>query len=327
MKKISLLKIALFILGIIFLFLLVRKAGIKEILRAVEGARIELIILGLVFYLALVLIRAFKWFFIAKKFKPDLKYKKFLPFYLINYILGNISPLKSGETITPFIFKKYLNIPFGQGLSVVFLDRLLELIIFSLFFLSAVIYIIMSGILNHASFISIIIASAVLIFLISAVIAIIKRQSYAFKIISYLKRISVTKKTALFLEKELDVFYSSLKLLEKSYKKLILLTIFSWCLELLSFYFVFSSVIALPFFKVASSQIMSIAAAFVTFIPAGIGIGEIGTIYILKLFGFSVALTTAGVLLARVILTGTLALLGIIGILFIKRPEQLLQKT
>ena len=76
------------------------------------------------------------------------------------------------------------------------------------------------------------------------------------------------------------------------------------------------------FLRIASAQILAIAATLVTFIPGGIGIGELGVVYILNLFYYPAALTTAAVLLARLILTGTLLASGIAGSFLLKEKAE-----
>lgn len=61
------------------------------------------------------------------------------------------------------------------------------------------------------------------------------------------------------------------------------------------------------------------AAAFITFIPGGVGMAEISVVSILGLFGYPSLLTISGVLLVRLFLTGTLLISGLIGLLLIKK--------
>jgi len=100
------------------------------------------------------------------------------------------------------------------------------------------------------------------------------------------------------------------------------LTLICWFLDFLSFYFIVSSVLSASFFNIATAQVMAIAAALLTFIPVGIGIGELGIVYILNLFNYPTALSTTGALLARIILTGTLLTIGIIGTFLLRERKK-----
>ena len=87
---------------------------------------------------------------------------------------------------------------------------------------------------------------------------------------------------------------------------------------MVSYYLVFTSVISIPFLQVASSQMITAAATFVTFLPGGLGIAEGGMVYILKLFNYPAYLLLGGALLNRILLTGTLLFTGIIGSMLLK---------
>ena len=125
------------------------------------------------------------------------------------------------------------------------------------------------------------------------------------------------------IKNSLESFYASLDLFKEKniYKFMIPLTLLGWVLEFLAFYLVFSSVFQAPFLHIISAQAISMAATFLAFVPGGIGVGEAGIIYILNLFGHSIPLATTGALLARLVLTGTVFLLGSLGSLLIKEKE------
>ena len=99
------------------------------------------------------------------------------------------------------------------------------------------------------------------------------------------------------------------------------LTLMGWLFEFLAFYFIFRSVLPARFLEIFSAQTISMAATFVAFVPGGLGVGEVGVIYILSLFGYSSLIATSGAFLARIFLTGTVFLLGIIGSLLIKEKS------
>ncbi|MFA6455133.1 MAG: lysylphosphatidylglycerol synthase transmembrane domain-containing protein [Patescibacteria group bacterium] len=316
-------KLALFFLGVLLLFFLVRRVGFREIIEIISQTRLNFIIYGFLIYLLLILARALKWFLLIKAGGSEIKYKEFLPFYFVNSLISNISPLKSGEAATPFILKKYLKIPVGQGFSVVILDRFFELIIFTLIFASAIIYIIKSVVVGGLVLSIFKWALAGFVLLIFLLITVIVSQKYTFKILALLNRFekySLIKRILEFIKKELLIFYESLLLYKNKsvIKFMIPLTLIGWLFEFLSFYLIFISVMPAPFLHIASAQILAIAATLVTFIPGGMGVGELGTVYILNLYNYPAILSTAGALLARLILTGTLLILGISGTFFIK---------
>lgn len=316
-------KLILFSFGLLLLFGLIYRIGFYEIIKIITKAKLIFLFLGVLVYLILIFTRSLKWFLLVKIIGNRLKYRQFFPFYLVNSLMGNITPFKSGETVTPFLFKKYLKIPVGQGFSVVILDRLFELIIFTIILILAIFYILNQGIQNSL-ILSIFQGILITLFLLLAVlitVVISKRITLRIiKLFSFFKRYSLGKKILEFIEKELNAFYSILPLFKNKriYQFMMPLTLLGWFFEILAPYLIFSSILPILFIDIATAQIIATAATFVTFIPGGIGIGEIGMVYILGLFDYSLILTASGVLLVRLFLTGTLLISGLIGFLLIR---------
>lgn len=316
-------KLIFFVFGFSFLFFLIKKIGLQEIIKAASGAKINFLIYGFIIYLTLILTRAFKWFLMIRRDGTKIGFIKFLPFYFVNCLLGNITPFKTGEAGTPLLMQKYLGIPVGRGLSVVILDRFFELVIFALIFLTSIVYIMNAGIATGivSSVLKWALAFFTLLIFFLLVVIISKKTSLRIlNFFSFLKKYSFPKKLLEFAEKELHVFYDGLSLFreKKVYKFIIPITIICWFFELFSYYLIISSVLPASFLDIATAQIVAIVATIITFIPMGIGIGELGTVYVLKAFGYSAVLSATGVLLARFFLTGTLLGVGVIGTLLLK---------
>jgi len=320
-------KLILFSIGLLFLFGLIYQVGPYGIIGIIAKAKLSFLFLGALVYLILIFTRSFKWFLLVRIIKNEIKYKQFLPFYLVNSLMGNITPFKSGETVTPFLFKKYLKIPVGQGFSIVILDRLFELITFTIILVLAVFYMLNWGIQNslilsifQGVFIALFLLLAILLILVAS-----KRITFKIvKLFDFFKRYSLGKKILEFAKKELDAFYNILPLFkrEKAHRFMVPLTLLSWFFEILAFYFVFSSVFSIPFINIATAQIIVAAATFITFIPGGVGVAEISMVYLLGLFGYSNVLTLSGGLLVRLFLTGTLLISGLVGFFLIKDKKQ-----
>ena len=144
----KIIKLSLLALGVLLLAGLLYKAGITEIAKAITHAKIGFLLFGFLTYLLLVLTRALKWLLLLRKTDLKINYLEFLPFYFVNSLMGNITPFKSGEAATPFIFKKYLKIPASRGFSIVILDRFFELAIFIIILALAALYIMSAGVQN-----------------------------------------------------------------------------------------------------------------------------------------------------------------------------------
>jgi len=313
MTKNRAIKLVLFLVGLSLLFALIYKVGFSEVVRVISGAKLYFAVFGVLVYLIVIFIRSCKWFLLIRVLGKRINYRRFVPFYLVNSLMGNLTPFKSGEAVTPFLFKKYLKIPVGQGFSVVILDRFFELVIFTIILVLAVFYILNSEIQN-AFILSVFRWALIALFLLLALLitALISRR-ITLKI-ARLLRLG-------FLEEELNVFYNTLFLFKnkKVYRFIIPLTIVVWFLEISAHYLVFSSVLSVPFINVAVAQIIAAAAIFISFVPGGVGIGEAGMVYVLGLFGYPPVLTASGVILIRLFLTGTVLGAGLVGSVFVKR--------
>jgi len=310
----KIIRLTLFSFGLLLLFGLVYRVGFYKITEVIKEPKLFFLFLGILVYLILILIRSFKWFLLIRMIKNRIKYQQFVPLYLANSLMGNITPFKSGETITPFLFKKYLKIPVGQGFSVVIFDRFFELLIFTIILILSVFYVLnqqIQNILTSSVFRGMLIA----FFLLLAVfITIIISKRITLKIVRFFRVLR-------FVEKELDSFYNALSLFrnKKAYQLIIPLTLISWFLDVLAYYLVFSSVFHFPFIDVVIAQIIATSATFVTFMPGGVGVAEVSVVYILSLMGHSVLLATSGVLLVRLFLTGTLLITGLVGSILIRK--------
>ncbi len=317
-------RLILFSFGLLLLFFLIYQVGFYEIIKTIVRAKLKIAFLGVCFYIVLIFTRSLKWFILVRILKNEIKYKELLPLYLINSLMGNVTPFKAGETATPFLFKKYLKIPVGQGFSVIILDRFFEMMVLTVISSLAVLYMLNSGESNSLILFTLqgVLISLFLLLAIFIIVVASKRITLRIlRLFIFLKKYPVAKGGLEFIEKELNIFYTSLSLFKdkRAYQFVVPLTLLSWFFEILAFYLVFSSVISVPFIKIAVSQIIAMAAAFITFIPGGVGMAEISVVSILGLFGYPSLLTISGVLLVRLFLTGTLLISGLIGLLLIKK--------
>jgi len=319
-------KIILFLLSILILLFLLKKTDLREILEIISKANLLMAFLGIILYLCLVFFRSLKWFLLTKEIKKEVKYSEVLPIFLINSFLGNITPLKSGGVLSPFLFKKYLKISEGQGFSVMMIDMFFEIIVFCLLLLFSLFYIINSNIKNQLS--SVVFKELLFLVILMAVFACAilfskKIAARFLRIFSFFKKNPFLNKIIDFFEKQIESFYQTIILCKekKSYYYMIPLTIAVWLFEILSFYLIFASVSPIPFLKITTTQIIAAAATFLVLTPAGIGVAELSIVFILSLFGYPYNLILAGTLLTRFLLTGTLFLTGFSGFLLIKNKE------
>lgn len=312
MNKNLTIKLFLFTVGLCLLISLVYRAGFNEVAIAIRGAKWYFAVLGVLAYLVVIFFRSLRWFLLVRIIKKEINYRQFFPFYLVNSLIGNVTPFKLGEAATPFLFKKYLEIPVGQGFSVIILDRFLELITLIIISISAIFCVLNRGIESslilsvfRGLFITFFIVLAVLIF-----VVIFKKTTL--KIVGSLKFLK-------FIEKELNIFYNTLPLFKKAYKFLVPLILIGWFFEMSAPYLVYKSIFPVFFIDIILAQMLTLGVSLVTFVPGGMGVVEVSVFYILNSFGYSPLLVTSGALLARILLTGALLTSGLVGSLLIKK--------
>lgn len=305
-------KSILFLIGLLLLFALVYQIGFYEIIRTMARAKLPIAFSGVFFYAVLIFVRSLKWFILVRVLKNEINYKQLLPLYLVNSLMGNLTPFKSGETATPFLFKKYLKIPVGQGFSIIILDRFFELIIFTIILVLAVFYILNQGIQDGLILSVFRWVFAPLFLLLAVLITMLVSKKITLKVVRFFKILR-------FIEKELDSFYNALSLFKdkKAYQFIVPLTIMGWFLTILAYYLVFISVSPVSFINITVAQIIATAATFVSFVPGGVGIGEVSVVYILGLLGYPLVLATSGAILTKLFLAGTLLIAGLVGLILL----------
>jgi len=319
----KIIKIILFCLGLSLLFFLLHHVGFKETIRHISEANPVFLFLGVLSYFIVISIRSFKWFILIRVIDPEVKYRKFLPFYLVNTLIGNTTPFKSGEAVTPFLFKRYLKIPVGRGFFVVILDRFLELMTFVIILILVFFYILNRGIENGLVLSVFKWLFAVFFLILIFLIIVAVSRKIVLKVVSFFKKYSFLKRIFEFIEKELNVFYEALPLFKNKgiYQTVVPLTLLGWLFDFLAFYFIFSSVFSIYFMDIVVAQVINVGASLITFIPGGLGVSEISSVYMLSLFGHSIILSTAAILLVRLLLTGFLLIFGLIGSLLLKEKK------
>ncbi|MBI2041615.1 MAG: flippase-like domain-containing protein [Candidatus Nealsonbacteria bacterium] len=305
-------KLIIFLIGLGLLFFLIYRVGPSEIVKAFSEAKLYYIVSAVFVYILLIATRSLKWFLMVRIFENKIKYRQFLPIYLFNSLMGSITPLKSGEAITPVLFNKYFKIPVGRGFSVIVLDRFFELAIFTLVLTASIVYILNSGIQNDLLLRFFRGALAVIFLALFLMVAALISKRITLRMLKFFRIIR-------FAEKETDAFYDALPLLKnkKAYLFLTPLTVLCWFFEISSSYLMYNSVFPAPFLISASISMVTGAATFATFIPGGIGVIEVGVAYLFGLFGYSTVSAASSVILARVFLTGTLFISGLLGLIFV----------
>ena len=212
-----------------------------------------------------------------------------------------VTPGGSGNIIKSHFLKKHYNYSNSKTLPLVFVERFHD-------FLAVTTIITITLFFSYLwqSFVLVIIS---LIFLIIIYLT-IKKNSLLEKFLTTMKKIKFLSKYIPSLE-----FNESLILLTnwKTTLKAWLISIFSWSLEIISFYYVFKSFgIHLNFIEAGQVVYTSILIGALSFIPAGIGFTEGTLIALLTVYGYDLSIVTASVLMLRIVTVWFATLIGFI---------------
>ena len=130
MNKKSLL---LLLLVLSILIVLVYSVGTDDIIDTLKDVKIEYIILGIVFFIISLFVKALRWYVLLKDAYPNLRYQTLLAPYLFGYALSASLPAKSGDLARLGVKKHYLDINIGDSAAALFCYRIADYLFVSLF--------------------------------------------------------------------------------------------------------------------------------------------------------------------------------------------------
>lgn len=326
-KKRKVVGASLLIVGLILLIGLIKIQGWRNILDALRRARVSWIAASVVVYYFGVLVRAFKCYCLLKSLHYQMYFRDFVPLYLVNSVIGTITPMRSGESAFPFLLKKHMKSSIGDGFSIVFIDRLFELVVLLLLMSASTVYIIFSFELPPILSKTLVIAFIIIVVVTAILISISFQKNMALAILAYLDkcmrkshRLDLLRGALARIVHELGRFYEGLALFNRKGipKYLFILTIVVWGFELLALYLLAKSLINASFSAFASCQIISAGVALASFIPAGIGSANVSFVYLLSLAGYPKTESTAISLLAPSLFLGSLSVFAVFLFSFVK---------
>jgi uncharacterized protein (TIRG00374 family) len=230
----------------------------------------------------------------------------FLPMYCIVHLLGNLTPIRSGEMSGPLFLRKYIQLPYSDGIALIVLETALEAFVFGIGFLFAIIYFGLNF-LSYSELSEAVIKWACLAVLIVMLCTYIIRfillrplqRKGGTKLIvsSYLTKIRFLERIKQVIRKISQAFWLFGKNRIIAYS--ILLTILAWILGILRVYPMLSAVGNFELLDVSASFVVVAAFSMITLIPLGIGVAKMGWIVVLESLGYEQSLVVAGMLLER----------------------------
>ena len=113
------------LISALFLYLAFRKVDFGLVWFHLKSAKWAWVLLGLVFYFAGVVVRAWRWKVLLNPLKP-MSVKKLFPVVCVGYMGNNIYPARAGEFLRAFILKQKDDVSFSGSLATIVVERLFD---------------------------------------------------------------------------------------------------------------------------------------------------------------------------------------------------------
>jgi glycosyltransferase 2 family protein len=316
LKWTDFIKYFLILMGLGVLFFFIKSLKLETIKLTLSQLVYGDIVMVLLLTLVIVLIKGLRWkFLIRETTKTDISASFAIGSVLAGFAAGTLTPGRGGEIAKPLMAKATYGISLSRSISVVFIEKMLELSATVILSIAAIA--LLGGTVIGKTYPVITFAVLILVFIILLVRftqMMNKFSKFIFRKIIFIE--SVRKKVL----KLIDVFFTSLGVLKRK-KVLALFTslsVFSDLLEVLKLYFILNVLgVNIPFVYVLFALEASILFALLTMVPGGIGVTEVAQVQVITLLGVVKGqLAKTGILIDRFLSYYLLIFLGMIILFF-----------
>lgn len=269
------------ILFIITLIFLLRTIDFNLFIKELKSINKFFIIAAVITTILAIMARIFKFKFATNYLSYKINFKDASLFQILSLSFALITPARIGEATKAVLLKKRLNIPITSAVSIVILERLLDLLFLVLasFFYSILL-------IKNITFSIILIAILITIIL----------------IFFLMKKSNILKK---FIPTRFKKYLDEPIKFNKSKKILILLiiwTIITWLLDSFTIWLIAKSLnISLSFLIVIGITSISTIATLLSILPWGIGAYDLSIIFLLSLLGITKESATIILIASRLI--------------------------
>ncbi len=94
------------------------------------------------------LFRAWRWEYLLRPVKQDLRFRNLFSALMVGYMMNNILPARAGELVRPYAINKLEGVPRGTAFGTVFVERIFDIV--SFMFVIALIPLVYTGPLTQA---------------------------------------------------------------------------------------------------------------------------------------------------------------------------------
>lgn len=122
--------LALIGISIIMIIVMILITDPNEMAEILGGTDLFLVFIVIVLYLANGFVKAFRWRMLVHSFEEDVSFLRLYLFLLIGLMINNTTPGRvGGEPVRAYLLRSKEDVPIGQGLSTVFVERIADLIV------------------------------------------------------------------------------------------------------------------------------------------------------------------------------------------------------
>lgn len=121
--------------SILMIIIMILMANPQDLISALAGVNLYLIFIVIALYFVNLFVKAIRWHVLLNSTGDSKKvpFRRILPYYLIGLALNNITPGRiGGDPVRAYILKSKENVPMGQGLSSVFIEKIADLFILAI---------------------------------------------------------------------------------------------------------------------------------------------------------------------------------------------------
>ena len=308
-KKISKSIILIILLILIYVAFIV-SSDITKINESIMKMKPSYLLIAVFFWTSGFLINSIRWHFFINEFTKKISFKQNIQYYLAGFAFV-ISPGGIGEIVrSPYIKRDY-GVSISKTASIIFVQRIYDLIGLTIVLSIGLIFI------DYSKTI-ILVPISILFF----IILILKNKNKLLKLMNLVSKIKLFRN----LDSNVEEIYDSIAKLLKA-KFFILgcsISTISFIFYSTAVYFLITGLDAyLSFQEIMVISTISQLLAFISLIPAGIGVFEGGMIGLFTLYGIDYETAITATILIRLITTGVVTVIGLYFLRIISKPKSI----
>jgi len=289
--------------GLLIIALLIHRMGPDRFLVIIREAEKGYWLGGVAVYLISLVLRGTKWYVLSRCYLPC-RYRVVLPVYLVNAILGNITPFKSGEAAGPVLLRRYCGLEIGKGFALLLADRIFELIFLLFFLVISFGYLYLTVLMPPVAAKGILVTLAFLIIFILIFIFVLVYAPFGHCLVRWF-RVHVSwrwlQQRIHHIEREMETFYQARKNLSRGgiFLFMTAATFLCWMAQFIALWLVVLSLHPVSFFPSLASQGIAFPVSILSFIPGGMGITAASYQYTMSLYGYPYDVIVGAALTSR----------------------------